>query len=157
MRASVLVSARAIQGVEKKIATIDKRMARQQRERETLIVKRDAMRTILGAPVNGHRANARPVERPTFAEPVEQGAVSVPQGLVLALQQHNGPMSPREIRAAILRVGVKPVQLGASGNYIYSVIARALKRGQIAQARGGRYVLTPGASVETREAEAAMP
>jgi hypothetical protein len=156
-RGAVLVSAKAIQVIERKIASIDKKMARHEREREGLIVKRDAMRTILGTP-NGHRAGARSIERPR-SEPFtgEQEAVSVPQALVLALQQHNGPMSPREIRAAVLRAGVKPTQLGSSGNYIYSVIARALKRGQIAQARGGRYVLTPGAGGDTRETETAQP
>jgi hypothetical protein len=155
-RGAVLVSARAIQVIERKIASIDKKMAKHERERDGLIVKRDAMRTILGTP-NGHRAGGRPVERTRNEPAAEQEAVSVPQALVLALQQRSAPMSPREIRDAVMRVGVKRSQLGSSGNYIYSVIARALKRGQIAQARGGRYVLTPGASGDTRETETAQP
>ena len=150
-RGRVIVSAAAISSVERKIAAHEKKIARHQREREKLIATRDAMRTILGPSVNGYRAATRLAEK-SEGQPKDHAPstneLNVPRALMAVMEKNREEwLTPRDIRDAVLSIGVKPEQMGAAGTYLYSVIARALGRGQIVS-RNGRYRLAPGRTVD---------
>jgi len=143
-RAKVIVSPAAIQAVEKKIAGHDRQIAKHQRERERLVATRDAMRTILGPSANGHRPAARLIEKPrSGVVPASNAEMTLPQAFLVAMEKSGGSgLTPRQIREAVLKLGIRPEQMGVTGSYLYSVIARALKRGQVVS-RGGRYHMAP--------------
>lgn len=121
-RGKVVVSAASIREIEKKLDALDV-------QRAELVASLEAMRTLLG--MGGQKPSGRAVEKPA-----EVG--NVPKAFLTAMDSATGGLTPREIREAVLGLGVKQAQLGATGNYLYSVIARALKRGDVVK-RGARY------------------
>jgi len=145
MGKSVVVSAKAVQDLERQLAAHDRAIARDQQGRAAVVKRIEAMKTLLGASANGHAPKAAdtPAEKPSRSSaagsftivdrPVAE--VSVPQAVEQALKKR-GPLTAIEIRDAVTEAGVKREKLGATYSYLYTVLGRLEQRGRVVRARG---------------------
>ena len=145
MASKVVVSAKAVQDLQKRLVAHDRAIAREQQRRAEVVKRIEAMRTLLGASAGGRAAKA--AEKPAEKVTVHRGAVSgafvdrpavrpsVPQAVEEALKKR-GPLTAVEIRDAVTEAGVKREQLGATYSYLYTVLGRLEQRRRVVRVRG---------------------
>lgn len=80
-----------------------------------------------------------------------QESPSAPMAVKLALQERPR-MTAVEIRNAITKLGIPKERLGLTGSYLYTVLGRLMKKGEIQRIRG-KYQLPPGVAIQYKPDE----
>ncbi|OGL08646.1 MAG: hypothetical protein A3I14_15465 [Candidatus Rokubacteria bacterium RIFCSPLOWO2_02_FULL_73_56] len=160
---AVVVSASAVEKLQRRVGVLDKDIARKQEERAELLKRIEAMKILLSGVRNGHKPSPK-TEEPPVAAPVthqirlsetmtanDADGPSVPT-VVKEVLSKKKRLSAVEIRQAIIAAGVPREKLGATYSYLYTVLGRLLQRGQIVRSRG-KYELPEGVTIQTRADE----
>ena len=141
--AQVVVSASAVEKLQRRVIGLERHIAKDQEERSELLKRIDAMKILLAGTRNGHRPKPKVEELATPPAPVahqlkigetmgakDTDGPSVPEAVKDVLNK-KGRMSAVELRHAIIAAGVPREKLGATFSYLYTVLGRLAGRGQL--------------------------
>jgi hypothetical protein len=147
MASKVVVNAKAVADLQKRLAAHDRAIAREQQRRAEVVKHIEAMKILLGTKALRASKAEKPGDKPAVAEKVvarnsvtggfvDRPALerSVPEAVVLALEKR-GPLTAVQIRHAVAEAGVKREQLGATYSYLYTVLGRLVQRRRIVRVR----------------------